>query len=589
MAGSFSQDFIESVRNAGDIVRLVSDYVPLKQAGSRLKGLCPFHEEKTPSFSVDPERQLFYCFGCQTGGDVFKFFMQYENVPFPEAVELLAKRWGVALPARSQSNPDGPAERLLSMNGKAQAFFRSMFSDQEAGAACRRYLKKRGIDDAVASKLGVGFAPDGWEALSSHLRSQRFKPDELLKGGLALPRKAGGGHYDRFRNRLIFPIRSVNGHAVAFGGRALGDAEPKYINSPETPAYKKGDHLYGLDLAKEAIRKKQFAIVVEGYLDAAALLQAGIENVVASLGTAFTASQARLLGRYCNSVVFSYDGDAAGAKATERSLDLLLSRGFDVRVVELPEGLDPDDTIRQHGADVYKQLVQDAPEYLEFIIRREAGRPGLDRIENKVAAANAVLPHLAKLEGAIERGAWTARLADALRIDHDLVLQELRAAVKTARPAIRQRVASSRLPREAEARLISLLLKSEADRERWVEGEWDLAELEGTDVVPIVRVIVDLARRGARVDHPGVLEALDDESDRDLLTRIAFREEPEEGPSMDDCLAAFRKQTLKREGKELRRQIGDLQRSKPGDVPPADVDRQLTRLQELARQRDALG
>jgi len=580
LAGSFSQDFIETLRNAGDIVRLVSDYVPLKTAGSRQKGLCPFHEEKTPSFSVDPSRQLFYCFGCQTGGDVFKFVMLYEKLTFPEAIEFLARRWGVPLPTVKQRKEGGPQDRLPRMNETAHAFFRSMLADEQAGAVCRRYLEQRRIDAATASKLGVGYAPDAWEALGGHLKSRGFKPDEIQLAGLALPRKSGTGQYDRFRDRLMFPIRDVNSRTVAFGGRTIGDAQPKYINSPETPVYKKGEHLYGLDQAKEKIRKEGFAIVVEGYLDLAALVGAGFDNAVASLGTAFTAAQARLLARYCDRVVFSYDGDAAGASATERSLDLLLSRSFEVRIVELPGGTDPDDLIVRDGADAYGRLLTDAPEYLEFLIRREARKAASDRIEDKVAAVNAVLPHLAKLGGAVERGAWAARLSDALRIESDLVLQELRAAVRSSRPRIRQRPPSSRPILDAEARLVSLLLQSDEELERWVGDERDMTDLEGSQILPIVRAIVDLAHGGAKVDYPIVRDALKQDSDRDLLTRIAFREEPEEGPTVDDCLSAFRRQRLTTESKRLRREIGDPQQEV--------VDRQLTRLQELARQRDAL-
>jgi DNA primase len=580
LAGSFSQDFVDSVRNAGDLARLVSDYVPLKPAGSRLKGLCPFHEEKTPSFSIDPERQLFYCFGCQTGGDIFKFVMLYEKMEFPEAVEFLAKRWGVAIPARNRPQADGPTERLLRMNAAAQEFFSSTLADERVGKPCREYLERRGLTERTVDELGVGYAPESWEALRGQLLSRRFKAEEILTGGLILPRKSGSGQYDRFRDRLIFPIRDVGGRTVAFGGRTLGQDEPKYINSPETPAYKKGEHLYGLDLAKEPIRKAGFAIVVEGYLDVAALRQAGFDNVVASLGTAFTASQARLLARYCNRVVFSYDGDAAGAAATERSLDLLLTRGFDVHVVELPGSLDPDDFIAQNGSEAYGSLVEAAPGYIEFIIRREAGREGADRAEGQAAAVNAVLPHLAKLSNAVERGAWATRLADALQIENDLVLQELRYAVRASRPQIRRRAVVERPVRDAEARLVALLLRSDDDRRRWVEGELEMAELEGLQVARIVHTLIDLAREGATVDYPVVLNALEDEDDRDLLTRIAFREEPEEGPTLDDCLSAFRKQKLTREGKKLRKRIGS--------EPVNDVDRHLTRLQELARQRDAL-
>jgi len=257
-------------------------------------------------------------------------------------------------------------------------------------------------------------------------------------------------------------------------------------------------------------------------------------------------------------------------------------------VVELPGGLDPDDYIRRNNADAYAGLLKEAPEYLEFIIRREARRADLNRIDSKVAAVNAVLPHLAKLAGAVERGGWAARLADALHIENDLVLQELRAAVRSSRPRIRQRVAVERPPRDAEIRLVSLLLTSEEERRSWIAGERDLSDVEGTQVLPIVRAIVDLARREARVDFPAVMDAMTDDAHRDLLTRIAFRDEPEEGPTVDECLSALRRQKLKREETTLRRQIGEWQKRKPGDEPPADVDRQLTRLQELARQRDAL-
>ena len=236
MGGPHSNDFVESVRDAGDIVRLISDYVPLKQAGVRLKGLCPFHQEKTPSFSVDSERQLFYCFGCQTGGDIFKFVMLYEKVSFPEALEMLANRWGVAPPPSTQRGGD-ERDRTLRMNAAAADYYRSCLTDERSGARARAYVKKRGIDPETAERLGIGFAPDAWEGLRGYLLGKRFKAEELLRGGLVLARKSGSGQYDRFRDRLIFPIRDVNCRPVAFGGRTLGDAEPKYINSPETPAY----------------------------------------------------------------------------------------------------------------------------------------------------------------------------------------------------------------------------------------------------------------------------------------------------------------------------------------------------------------
>jgi DNA primase len=586
LGGPFSQDIVETVRDAGDIVRLISDYVPLKPAGSRMKGLCPFHEEKTPSFSVDPERQLFYCFGCQTGGDVFKFVMLYEKLGFREAIEFLAQRWGVALPT-DPGRPAGPEERLAQMNQAAAAFYRKLLRDEESGARCRAYLEGRGIRPEVVEQLDMGLAPDSWEALRHHLSSKGFSAQEMLAGGLILSRKSGSGHYDRFRNRLMFPIRDVRGKTVAFGGRTLADDDAKYINSPETPVYTKGNHLYGLDLSHTAIRHEGMAIVVEGYLDLVALLQAGFENVVASLGTAFTPQQAKLLARYTDRVVVSYDGDAAGAQATVRSLDLLLQKGFDVRVVELPAGMDPDDFIRAEGAEAYATRLRRAPKYLEFMIRREARRD-LDRPEEQVAGVNAVLPHIARLTNSIERAFWVSRLADAMRIEEGLVRQELQRSGASAQTSIRHRPPASTRLRDAEARLVSLLLRSEDDRHHCSEAvEW--RDLEGTQIERIVRTILQMAERDERVDHPAVLAALEDDVDRGLLARIAFRDEPNEGPTVQDCLNTFRRQRLAREGRAMLREIGKRQQ---GETEPAAdtsaVDRQLARLQELARQRDQL-
>lgn len=584
LGGSFPQGFIETVRNAGDIVRLIADYVPLKQAGRRLKGLCPFHQEKTPSFSVDPEAQLFYCFGCQTGGDAFKFVMLYEKVAFPESIEMLARRWGVALPAGASRGADDPAARMRELNDAAQRFYRSVLLDPAAGRRCRDYLERRGIDDETSAALGLGCAPEGWDALRSHLAAERFPPQELLRAGLVLPRKTGG-EYDRFRDRLVFPIRDIRGRTVAFGGRALGADEPKYINSPETPAYKKGEHLYGLDRAREAIRREGYAIVVEGYLDLAALVQAGFAHVVASLGTAFTAEQAKLLARVTDRVVFSYDGDAAGAAATERSLGLLLEQSFAVRVVELPGGLDPDDFIKRESAEAYGKRLQEAPEYIEYLIRREVRSRDLASSREQVEAVNALLPHIARLATSIDRLGWADRLSDALGIDDGLVTQELRAAARRAGSSIRRRPPGAQTALlSAEARLVHCLLRSPGERRELLE-RLDPADLDGTAVEPLVRAILDLEHEAAVVDAATVLGRLEGAELQDLFARLAFRDEPEAGPSAADCLWALRRERLAREERRMVRRIGELQRGEPGSD---DVDRQLTRLQELARQRNAL-
>lgn len=578
-----TKDFVAAVRNAGDIVRLVSDYVPLKPGGTRLKGLCPFHHEKTPSFSVDPQLQLFYCFGCQAGGDAFRFVMLYEKLDFPEAVEFLAKRWGIPLPTVAGRPQDDARSRVLLMNDAAAHFFRTQWLDPARGRTAREYVAGRGVPDEVAERFGIGYAPDSWDALGNILGARGFKPNETQNAGLSVPRKDGSGQYDRFRHRVIFPIRDVGGRVVAFGGRALGDGEPKYLNSPETPTYVKGEHLYGLDVARDAIRREGFAILVEGYLDLIALHQAGFDNAVASLGTALTAAQVKLLARYAERVVVSYDGDAAGASAAVKSLDLFLERGFDVRVAEIPGGQDPDDYVNEAGAAAYDALVREAPGYLDFLVRRELRGRDMERPEEKVAAINAILPKLARLDNAVARAAWAGRLAEALRIDDDLVMQELRGALKGAKPGIRHRAGSDDLASPVECRLVVLLLGSGEARQR-ARVVLLPADLDDLRVAPLVRAILDLEAQGSAVDGPLAAESLESEADRALLTRIAFRDEaPGGADELDGCLETLRTSRLKRQHRDECRDIASLDHGPKRD----EVNERLRKLMTLAREMDA--
>ncbi len=473
----------------------------------------------------------------------------------------------------------GPADRIRATLETAQTFFRERLHEAEGGSACRAYLERRGLSDETAERLGLGWAPDSWEALRTHLVAKRFTSDEMQQAGLVMPRKSGTGQYDRFRGRLIFPIRDLNGRALAFGGRTIGDAEPKYINSPETPVYTKGNNLYGLDRARDAIRREGFVVVVEGYLDLAAVVQAGFENVVATLGTAFTPAQAQLLSRFTRRVVFSYDGDSAGATATARSLDMLLTRGFEVRVVELPSGCDPDDFIRREGAAAYGDRLRAAPGYLQFLIDRQVRDRELDRIEEQVAAVNAVLPHIAQLGNSVERAQWSQRLADAMHVDDELVRQELRAASRKGAPRVKARPAGvQRMPTDAESRLVHRLIDSEDERQLCCD-QLEPRDLDGSPVAGIVQVVVELTRGGEGFSYAAVLDALDDDEQRQLLTKITFRDEPDEGPGVADCLQTLHRRRLERDRRSEGRKLA---------TAGTDVDQHLRRIQELARQRDAL-
>src|ERR1700675_1232090 len=399
-AGSFA----ERVKQQADIVRVVGEYVRLKKTGKDFSGLCPFHQEKTPSFTVSPLKQIFYCFGCGKGGDVFSFVMDMEKSAFPEAVRTVAEKCGIAIPRPRERSPEERQENqqraaLVEMHREAQAFFTKQISGTLEGKAARAYLEDRGLDSNAIERFGIGYAPSGGDALTRLLK-QKY-PEKLLgESGLASRGEQGGRLFDRFRRRITFPIANESGKIVAFGGRALGDEQPKYLNSPETPIYSKSNVLYHLDRAKEALRRADFAVLVEGYMDAIAVARAGISNVVASCGTSLAEPQIKLLSRFTKRVIVNYDPDTAGQLATERSISLLLENDFEVRVLALPamnltagdgtkysKNADPDLYIREMGVEAYTKLLKDAPPYVDYLIAR-ARHMDLSTGEGKLRAVN---------------------------------------------------------------------------------------------------------------------------------------------------------------------------------------------------------
>src|SRR5208282_1829664 len=385
-AGSFA----EKVKQQADIVRVIGEYVRLKKTGQNFTGLCPFHQEKTPSFAVHPVRQIYHCFGCGAGGDVFKFVMEMDKSPFPEAVRTVAEKCGIPVPKPRERSPEERRENqqrsaLVEMHREAAAFFTRQLNDTAEGRAARGYLEDRGLDRDAIARFGIGFAPSAGDALYRHLK-QKY-PDKLLEPSGLFSREASGRLYDRFRRRITFPIANESGKTIAFGCRALGDDMPKYMNSPESPIYSKSNVLYHLDRAKEAIRKNEFAILVEGYMDTIAVARAGFANVAASCGTSLAEPQVKLLNRFTRSIVVNYDPDTAGQAATERSLALLLEKEFDIRVLALPGGADPDKFLKEQGAEAYKKLLAQSPTYLDYLIGR-ARTMDRSTAAGKVAALN---------------------------------------------------------------------------------------------------------------------------------------------------------------------------------------------------------
>jgi DNA primase len=584
--------FLAEVRASTDLVPLVSEYVSLRKAGRRFKGLCPFHDEKTPSFSVDPDRNLFYCFGCSTGGDAFKFLMLREGMDFPEAARALGERVGIRPPERQGPRADR-RRRLLDANARALAFFRSRLAG-EGGRVAREYLEGRGVHADAVEAFEIGYAPDSWDALRDHLSRAGVPRGAAVEAGLLIDKNGDGQRvYDRFRNRVIFPIRSLGGEVVAFGGRTLSPEEPaKYLNSPESPVYTKGETLYGLAAARQSIREKDYAILVEGYLDLVGIAAAGYPNVVATLGTALTATQARLLRRYTEKIVVCYDPDEAGNKATLRALEIFLGMGLRATVLRLPEGLDPDDFVRERGPEAFGEALRGSTPAIAFLAEHFAEEVDLSDPHERAEGVNRVLPFVARLKSPIERTGHLQTIASAFRVDGDLVLAELRNTLKAGSRSLRpaaarpDRGADPRAPltvTPAERRLLGILF-ADAETRAAVLEHLHPDDLSGSPIEPILRVLIEHAQTDPGAEDAAALMAvIPDEAGRNVVARALVEQEDEES-TVDDarsCLRAIRKARLSVERRDLQK---ELERT----ADPSALDELLSRKIELSRKIDAL-
>lgn len=430
-APAIPHELVEEIRTSVDIVDFIGEYVVLQKRGRNYLGLCPFHSEKTPSFNVNPEKQFFYCFGCGAGGDVYNFLMKIKNLSFPEALAAMAERAGIALPAHEERDEDKARQReqqrLLEMHRLAAQFYHSLLTRHPAAQPAREYLEKRRVTSEAVQEFQLGFAPDSWDALLSTLVSRGYRPRELALAGLALPREKRDGFYDRFRNRIMFPIVDQRQRVVGFGGRVLNTGQPKYLNSPETPLFHKGRVLYGLNRAIEAMRQEGYGIIVEGYMDAIAAHQAGLRHTVASLGTAFTREQAQLLLRYTREVVIAYDADTAGQTAALRGMDILYQAGCRVRVAVLPPGLDPDDFLRREGPQAFREMAeQQALSLIAYKLERAVATRNLSTIEGKVDALNDLMPDLQRVKNAVERDEYVRLISARMNMAEGAIYAELR-------------------------------------------------------------------------------------------------------------------------------------------------------------------
>jgi DNA primase len=570
--------FADDVKNQGDIVRVVSDYVSLKKRGANYLACCPFHSEKTPSFNVHPGKGIFKCFGCGVGGGIFDFVMRIEGCSFPEAVRIVAEKSGVPIPVVEETEDykkiARDRESALRLNERAAEFFELQLNSTEEGASAREYLQARGIKEETAKLFRIGYAPDSWDALTSHLKDRGATTDEIHSSGLAAPRDTGG-FYDRFRGRVIFPITDSQGRVIAFGGRVMGEGEPKYLNSPETAVYTKGRNLFGLAHAKSEIRNLGFAILVEGYLDCIIPFQGGVRNIVASLGTALTDGQVRLLRRYMDEpqIVVNFDPDAAGQAATMRSIDVLLAEGFKVNILRMPTAQDPDEFVRAHGADRFRDLLKTTQPYIDYIVDASIAGHDTSKPTGKVAAINAILPHLARMRDKVARADYAGQIADRLKIDSRVVREELkRTATNRQQSLDKNRMRAAEEMTVAERQLLELMLADEHVRRAMVSNlsEDDYSELA---TGAIFAAVVDVVGKGLEPDFDNLSERVEPEAERALLPALLMSDLTWAGADDFDTLfkkateaiSSLRRRKLERMLDAIQIEISQAERDKDGD------------------------
>ena len=620
MADHIPQDMIEEIRRRNDIVEVIAEYLPLKGSGGNYKTLCPFHSEKTPSFTVTRQKQIFHCFGCGVGGNIFHFIMKYEHMSFPETVAYLAKRAGVTLPKSRFSATSSPLEahkeQLYGMNELAAKYFHQLLLNSPQGEKARSYLYTRGIDKHSIERFHLGYAPAGWDSLVRYGAERGFQPQMLAEVGLVKARDDGRGFYDRFRDRLMFPICNVMGRVVALGGRLLDNLPeaPKYLNSPETAIYKKGTLLYGLHLAKQAIRAEGQVLIVEGYLDLISLFQSGIGHVVATLGTALTRSHVQLLKAYAKEAVLLFDGDTAGRSAALRgkeyflqghvryflpsahvsSLKGALEGDLHAKVVLLPQGHDPDTFVQAAGRDALLAKVREAQPFIEFLLDAEAEGHDLASVQGKLAYVRKLLPLIVNLGNQVERTEYLSELVKRTGVAPVALAAELH-KLRPGAPASESATETHYFPRLGPERLLVQLLLLHRGWIPYAHAKLPFNRVQESNLRAILQALYSLAPDTGEIDVAALLERLPDEQQRDLVARLVLEPlgDEEVQQQIDDCLTAIQRRDIEAQLKGLKEEMhaaerqGDMVRLAHLQRRFAELRRTLiTRAQPAAQQSE---
>ncbi len=551
------EEVIQRIRETANIREVVEEYVPLRKAGRNWVGVCPFHADTDPSFTVNEDKQFFYCFGCGEGGNVFKFIMNLKGLTFIEAVKYLAKRYAIDIPERPltsfQREKQHLKDILLRVNEEAANFYSNLLEKSDKAKSARLYLKNRGINAYIIKKFRLGWAPDMWDSLINHLKSKNFPLEAAEKAGLIVAKNSGTGYYDRFRSRIIFPIQDLDGNTIALGGRLVSEGRPKYLNSPETSIYHKGKTLYGLYETKEYIRKSGLGIVVEGYMDLLALVQEDIKNVIATLGTALTPEHIGILKRQARNWVLLFDGDSAGTKAALRALPLFFSAGLNVKVLTLPDNHDPDSFVKRNGREQLLSLIESSPSGIDFAVDYAVRSFGTD-IEGKRSTVDLLLPMLGAVSDPVLQALMVGRVAQKLGLPEESILKKLEQTPQqrtsgkdTQKPANKSKI------NRAEAQLLGFLILYPDYQPQFME--LNLEQWLTDQVLKEIWSVIQDANSSANkpIDITQLLNRVSNEEATQLIGKIARNLPPIDQP--EEMANELREFCKKRHNKILRQQL----------------------------------
>ena len=550
MGGYIPDELVEEIRDRSDIVEVISDRVLLKKSGANYKGLCPFHSEKTPSFTVSPAKQIFHCFGCNEGGNVYQFVMKIENLSFPDSVLLLARRYGINIVEQKVKGVNSSQKNTLyDVNAMAAEFFQRQLSELPQGKTAREYLRKRGITKNIIESFKIGYASPSWDGVHQFLKKKGISADIQNSAGLIKERENGGGYVDRFRERIIFPISDSEGRIVGFGGRVLNDTDsrPKYLNSPETLVYKKGNILYGLHITKDLIRKSKDAFLVEGYFDLITAYQHGIKNVIATSGTALTEDHARLLRRYTETVTLVFDGDEAGRNASNRGGIVLLNGGVKVKVIPLPQGNDPDSFIREKKGDGFFNISKGSKPFMEYIINKESAESDLKSIDGRVKCINAVIPFLSLMNNSVEKSMYISSLAEKTGVSEKAIMDEMSKNKVKDKAKVKEVLTStsSSSSNKAERILVQLMLLDNKNIEK-IKKHISVDDFKDNDMAKISSLLFTLSESNDNIAISHIMDKLSEDKLKKLISEMVFEdiEYQDVDKNISDCIRYIKKNRI---------------------------------------------